>query len=138
MDINTAFPSNYIAAHDLQGREIQLQIDDVKWEKIGDDKKAVVYFLGKQKGLVLNKTNATTIAEKLGYETNNWHGRTISVYPTETDYQGKRVPCIRVRMSVENTAGPITPLNPQPQPLPVQPPQAQPAHEMEPNDDIPF
>ena len=39
MDINTAFPSNYIAAHDLQGREIQLQIDDVKWEKIGDDKK---------------------------------------------------------------------------------------------------
>ena len=135
MDINSAFPSNYLASHDLQGREIQLEIDDVKWEKVGDDQKAVVYFIGKQKGLILNKTNASTIAEKLGYETNNWHKKTISVYPTETDYQGKRVPCIRIRMS-ETPVGPDTPLNPQP--LPVQPPQAQPAHEQSPGDDMPF
>ena len=46
---------------------------------------------------MLNKTNANTIADIFGEETDNWYGHPIEVYPSETDYQGKRVACIRVR-----------------------------------------
>jgi hypothetical protein len=123
MDINSAFPSNYLKASDLQGKHIQLEIDDVRWESIGDEQKAVLYFLGKDKGLVLNKTNANAIAEKLGYETNNWHKKVITIFPTQTDFQGRTVPCIRVKLDPAAT---------------VAPPQAQPAETKTPDDDIPF
>ena len=128
MDIGSAFPSNYLKASDLMGRDVQVTIDDVRWESIGDEQKAVLYFIGKSKGLVLNKTNATALADKLGYETDSWHNKVCTIFPTETDYAGKRVPCIRVKLSTG------TPLNP----APVQPPQAQPAETQEPGDDIPF
>jgi hypothetical protein len=61
------------------------------------DSKPTIYFQGKDKGLVLNKTNANAISMMYGPETGNWTGQTISIYPTETEFQGKIVPCIRIK-----------------------------------------
>jgi hypothetical protein len=83
-------------------------------EKIGDDERPVLHFQGADKGLVLNKTNANTIAAIFGEETDNWFGHPLEVYPSETDYQGKRVACIRVR--AVQAAAPA----PAPAPAPVQ------------------
>ena len=55
------------------------------------------YFEGKSKALVLNKTNANTITDRLGPETDGWVGRGLTLYPTEVDFQGRRVAAIRVR-----------------------------------------
>ncbi len=99
MNIDAAFPSKWIRAADLQRRDIVLVIARVLEEEVAGDgtTQPVVYFNGTEKGLALNKTNANTISEGLGSETDNWTGARITLYPTKTDFQGKRVDCIRVR-----------------------------------------
>ena len=97
MQISQAFPSNYLKAADLQGRNVTIKIDRVETEKIGQDSKLVLYFQGKEKGMVLNKTNANNIAHLYGEETDDWKGGEITLFEAMVDYQGKTVPAIRVR-----------------------------------------
>jgi hypothetical protein len=99
MNINQAFPSKYVTAGDLQGRDVPVQIGRVEIEEVGDDEdqRPVMYFTGMKKGMVLNKTNATTISGLYTEETNNWIGKGIVIYPSTTNYGGKEVDCIRVR-----------------------------------------
>ena len=97
MDINTAFPSSFLKAADLQGRCVDVTIENVTIEKLGEDSKPVVHFMGKEMGLALNKINSNAIAMMYSSETNNWTGQVISIYPTETEFAGKIVPCIRVK-----------------------------------------
>lgn len=108
MDINSAFPSDWLKATDLQGRPVRLIITEVVTEKVGDDYRPIVHFQKTKKGLVLNKTNSNSIAEVYGTETDNWTGCIIELYPDKTDYQGKRVDCIRIRVPRE-TGQPVQP-----------------------------
>ena len=69
-------------------------------EAIGRNKemKPVLYFKGKEKGVVLNKTNAAKISGLLGSkDTDDWHGCQIRIYATETEFGGETVECIRVK-----------------------------------------
>lgn len=100
MNINSAFPSNYIKASDLNESAVVVTIREIKIEQVGRDKdtKLVAYFQGKEKGLVLNKTNARKIAEITGsQDTDDWPGSQIMIYPTETEFAGETVECIRVK-----------------------------------------
>lgn len=97
MNINDVYPSKYVAASDLKDGNARVTIARVEIEKIGDDTKPVVYFKGKTKGLVLNKTNSKTIAGILGDETDDWTGGELILFPIMTDYQGKPVEAVRVR-----------------------------------------
>lgn len=97
MNIDEAFPSNFLKCADLQGRAVQIRMNYLKFEDVGDGNKPVLYFIGKEKGLVLNKTNANMISEMYGTETDNWVNQVIELYPTKADFQGKRVDAIRVR-----------------------------------------
>ena len=111
MNIDEAFPSKYISAADLQGREVVVRIARVTVEQLGrnndpKDNKPVLYFEGKQKGLALNKTNANTVKDVYGKETDNWIGKTIMLVQAWTDYAGKQVECIRVRPTRTNGAAP--------------------------------
>jgi len=90
--------SKWLSAPDLKGREIKLAIDESKVEEVGENHKLVVYFKGKDKGLALNKTNARMIAESYGKDSDDWSGKEIILYPTKTEFQGKLVDCIRVRI----------------------------------------
>ena len=91
MDMNTVFPSKFLRASDLQDRAVNVTIDRVEMGDIADDTvKPVVYFVGKEKGLVLNKTNTKTISNLYGGESDDWAGKSITIYPTETDFQGER------------------------------------------------
>lgn len=98
MRISTAFPSEYLRAADLQGRECLVVIERLEMRDLGDDSKPVLFFKGKTRGLALNKTNSATIADVLGDETDSWIGEPIIIFPTKVDYQGKRVDAIRVRV----------------------------------------
>ncbi len=94
-----AFPSNWLKAADLNNRIVKVTIDQVIFEEIGQnkDKKPVVYFDKVQKGLVLNKTNATEIAAKHGETMEGWTGKEIELFSTMVPFQGQNVPAIRVR-----------------------------------------
>lgn len=96
-NIDTAFPSKYLRAADLGTAEPNLTIRDVTSETVGDDQRLVVYFEGKTKGLVLNKTNANAIADIANSRnTDDWSGVRIKLVKARVDYQGKRVDAVRV------------------------------------------
>ena len=96
--INDAFPSNYLKAADLRSRNVLVTMSHADYEMIGNEKKLILYFEGKEKGMVLNKTNAGNIANAYGDETDDWKGQQIVLFEAMVDYQGKTVPAIRVRM----------------------------------------
>jgi hypothetical protein len=99
-NINEAFPSAYLKASDLQNRTVLVTIERVEFEPVGPEKKMkpILYFVGKEKGLVLNKTNANKIMQLTSSPvTEEWHGFQVAIYPTETSYQGDTVECIRVK-----------------------------------------
>lgn len=97
MNINDAYSSTYLKTSDLKGRHVPLAIARVTVEDIGGEKKPVLYFAGRQKGMVLNRTNATTIEEITGTpETAQWAGKKIILYPTKVDFQGRRVAAMRI------------------------------------------
>lgn len=122
--VSSAFPSNYLKAADLQGRTIRVTMDSVNVEKVGQDQRLVLYFKGKEKGLVLNKTNANNIASVYGDDTDNWMGQPLDLFPTLVDYQGKSVDAIRVRAPARQVR--------QPEP----PPHNEPTRNLD--DEIPF
>ncbi len=101
--VSDAFPSNYLKAADLNNHTIKLRMDKVIFEEIGQekDKKPVMYFADVKKGLVLNKTNATTIGAVHGQELEGWTGKEIEIFSMMVPYQGQNVAAIRVRAVTE-------------------------------------
>lgn len=121
-NIQDAFPSKYLKASDLQQREIVATIDRVDYESVGQgakqERKPVLYFMNKEKGLVLNKTNANKITELLSTGiTEEWHGRQIRLYPTETQFAGETVDCIRIKAAVLAKRNGTRPAPPPPPPV---------------------
>lgn len=126
MNINASFPSQYLKAADLNGQRVTVTMSHVKTEKIGEDERPVLYFQGKEKGLVLNKTNANSIAIGYGFETDDWTGQRIELFSMDVDFQGKMVEAIRVKPARRASAPPPA----------AQPPARKPAVDLD--DSIPF
>ena len=120
MDVRLLYPSLYLGAHDINGKDAALTmrrvvVEGLKTER-GEEKKPVLYFeetkakaekagtADKEKRLVLNKTNAMMIASIHGHELDNWKGKRISLYATTAQAFGKTVDCIRVRETAPATA----------------------------------
>lgn len=98
MKATDAFPSKFISAADLQGKEATVKITHVTTDEIGGKQKYVCFFAGKQKGLVLNKTNWNTIVRISKQEdTDDWTGVNICLYETMVDFQGDSVPAVRIK-----------------------------------------
>ena len=74
-------------------------IDTVTLEEVGQDReqKMVAYFRGKQKGLVLNKTNSHALASKFGDDTDDWSGKSVQLYSEPVFFQGRKTDGLRLR-----------------------------------------
>ena len=133
--MNEAFPSKYLKATDLQGREAQVVISSVDVEELNKERKLVMYFRGKEKGMVCNKTNANRIAFTYGDDTDGWIGRPIILYGEVVDFQGKATLGLRVRVpSVAASA--YAPPEPTPTVQAASTPVAHPPADL--NDEVPF
>lgn len=97
-NVNDLYPSQYLKAHDLGGKAVKVAIRQVVIEKIGSDTKPVLYFRGKDKGMVLNKTNAFTISQAYGFDTEDWVGAEVEIFAAFVDFQGKQVEGLRIRL----------------------------------------
>lgn len=97
MRISDQFPSKYLSAPDLKNREVVVTMARVEMEEVGEGQKPVLYFEDKDKGLVLNKTNATEISNLYGDDTNDWIGEAITLFAAMVSFQGKTVPAVRVK-----------------------------------------
>lgn len=149
MKISEEFPSKYLKASDLGGREVRIIMGRVEREEINSDKRLVLYFKGKEKGLVLNKTNGNTIGDGYGDDTDDWYDQPIILFSVKTDYQGKVVDAIRCRVPTakdnrdsapRRAVGGVSDNMDQlhRDPISSGPPPGHPANDAPPNDDIPF
>ncbi len=97
MKLDQVFPSNYLKADDLKGRDVTLTISKWGMEKLGEDQRLVCHFQGKEKGLVTNRTNADRIAYYHGDDTDGWIGKQIILGTELVSFQGKTTPALRVK-----------------------------------------
>lgn len=99
--MNSMFPSKWLAAADLEDQDRTFTISDISQESVGQGEeqelKWVVFFREVGKGLVLNKTNATSLASCFGDDTDDWIGMRVVLYPTQVQFSGKMVEAIRVK-----------------------------------------
>ena len=126
MRISTAFPSDYLRASDLQGKQVTVRIAHVEMREIGGDAKPVLFFVGKDKGMVLNKTNANVISAAYGDDTDDWQDAEIVLFESMVDFQGKTIQAIRCKVpprKVQREAAP---------------PRHEPSVQSDPIDEIPF
>lgn len=104
MHWKSMYESKYLASWDLpEGRDAVATIDKcVQGEIVGQqgrsEKKPLLYLSGKDKPIILNKTNGRVICGMYGPDTRNWRGKRISLYIGETNSPSEGlVPCIRIR-----------------------------------------
>ena len=95
------YPSKYLTAADVMaaGGHMDVTIESVAQEAVGRERemKPVVALRGERKGLVLIKTNATTIAELTGSEDpQDWPGHRVRLIVVKVESGGKRVDGIRI------------------------------------------
>ena len=122
MDINAAYPSKWLRAVDLAGKTVTVTINGVAMEQFQDgSSKPAMFFLNKDKGLILNKTNATAIADAYGGDTDAWTGKQIELFSMKVQGPSGLVDGIRVR--IPQSAAPVGPGATEPEDL---------------DDDIPF
>lgn len=89
------FPSRWLKADDLDG-DVEVIIEDVTMEKLKDpqtgkdEQKAVVWFKGEDKGMVINVTNWRTAAETFGSDdSDDWRGKPITLGARQVEAFGK-------------------------------------------------
>lgn len=85
------FPTRYAGGADLHGKAFTLEIALVQPEEMNDPHtfekitKWVVYFKGAQRGMVLGKQFAESIAEATGEtDAQKWAGKRVEIYPQQT------------------------------------------------------
>lgn len=103
MHFRIMYPSEYLNAADLTGKDVTVTIESIAMEDVpGVDgkkqKKPVVKFKGAHKRWPLPKTCAKVIAAQFGTDTDDWIGKKITVYPTTCQAFGQTVECVRVRI----------------------------------------
>ena len=108
--ISQGFPSKFIKAADLEGRDVRVSCEGIFDEDVGDstgETKMVLHFVGKAKGLVLNRTNANVLIDAFGDDRDAVMGKPVILYPSEPPYLGKIVPCIRIKIDTATAAVPV-------------------------------
>jgi hypothetical protein len=128
----TAFGS-YLKSEDLQGKAVRVQIESVTIELIKDsdsdqkEKKLVAHFFGKDKAMILNRTNADALQGIFGTDDYDyWKGLVELFVDPNIRFGNKIVSGLRVRAASAMQA--------QAPPPPPPPPTFAPITD----DDIPF
>lgn len=124
MNVDQLFPGRYLKAADLpDGKDVSVRMAGVQMELMEQsrEEKPVLRFVGKDRGLVLNRTNADSIAAIYGDDIAEWTDQPINLYVTTTAFGGKSVPCIRIKSPRPSapTPAPVATAPPAPQETPI-------------------
>jgi hypothetical protein len=130
-NVKDVFPSKYLSAADIAGREPTVTFSAVEVIEMEQDnrvqRKLVASFKNATKQLVLNKTNSQACADLYGDDTDAWIGKAVKLVVARVDFQGRRVDAIRIDPPARATGSAPAPT--------AQPPRGHPADL---DDEIPF
>ncbi len=117
--VDLVYPTKYVKAADLKGRDVTIVIERVAWENLvmaggKRDRKAAIHMRstgGKalDKLWIVGKTVLKQIAKATGErEIGKWGGQRVTMYPTTCrGGGGEEMECIRVRVRTSATANEI-------------------------------
>jgi hypothetical protein len=98
------YDSKWLRCADLEGEDRVMTIEKVKAGTVGQgedaEAKPIIWFVGVRTPFAANKTNGKTISNLYGRDTENWVGKSVTLFPTTTEYGGEMVECIRIRPEV--------------------------------------
>jgi hypothetical protein len=81
MNYDDFHSSRFLGAADLGGTSHVVQIARIDREQLQDGKvKPAIHFVGKQKALLVNKTNWGTLGAAFGRDLSTWIGRSIELF----------------------------------------------------------
>lgn len=110
MNYLSLYDSDWLRFCDLQDKPRLVTIAKVAGGEIRNaqkkSKKPIVHFKEYAKPLALNKCNGKAIATLYTNETNNWVGKQVVLYPSQTQFGLETVDCIRVRAPGGKAAAP--------------------------------
>jgi len=90
----------YMTGEMIGDKSVTLTISEVELQDVtsnrGTESKPIVTFVERDKKWVLNKTNARFLAEAMGPETTEWHGRQIKLIAPMISAFGKNMRAVRV------------------------------------------
>ncbi len=103
---------DYLGAYSLQGADsVILTIDSLKKERVtangGNSEECIVAYFKETdvngiivKPMVFNKTNCKAVESLYGSYIEDWVGKQIIVFATETKFQREMVPCLRIKREI--------------------------------------
>ena len=103
MKTSDVFPSRFVKAEDLDGDKI-VTVEQVILEEVFNqqgntkEQKPIIYFKGATKGMLLNKTNWSKLADAYGDESDAWKGQKCILTTVEVQAFGDVVSAIRIKI----------------------------------------
>jgi len=102
-DLNDCYGSKYLSAADLGDKKIRTRLAKIRKEPMrqqsGTERpKFVIYFTTLDKPMVLNATNKITLVDALGSLPADWIGAEVGIYAENTQFAGKPVKGLRLRV----------------------------------------
>jgi len=125
------FKNKYLKGDKIADRKVVVAISRIKIEEVGRKKEQlpVLYFTGKDLGMVCNRTNWRTLTTLLGDETDDWIGQRITLYTAPVEFEGETTMALRIM--------PKKPVAPPPGAKSTAPAKTEPAQEPSDNDTDP-
>ena len=119
MKISETFSGSYFKAADFPTPRA-LVIESVTKVTFDEGPKPAVRFQGERQQLVLNKTNAFTLVNIFGDDTDLWSGKQVQISAVPIFFQGKQVKglCVQPYSPAGSGNGPIPTAPSLPSPLP--------------------
>jgi hypothetical protein len=103
-DLDDCYGGRFLSAADLGDKKIKTRIAKIRKEMMpqqgGKPERAkfVIYFTTLDKAMVLNATNKNVLVDALGKVPTNWIGPDIGLYTVDTQFGGKQVKGLRLRV----------------------------------------
>ena len=128
-DLNDCYGSKYLSAADLGDKKIRTRLAKIRKEPMrqqsGTERpKFVIYFTTLDKPMVLNATNKIALVDALGGVPADWIGAEVGIYAENTQFAGKPVKGLRLRVlsAPKRGASKAEPAKP---PKPTKPPSSE-------------
>lgn len=104
-DYRKFFDKEMLGAWDLPDRDVVVTIATAGGGELTGvggrkTKKPIISIVGKDKKIAINATNGKAIAGMYGNYVQDWVGKRITIYKTQTQMGGETVDCIRVRPQI--------------------------------------
>lgn len=100
VDFDQLYPGRFLKSGELLGKKVTVKIADVAIDELEGEKgkkiQGIIFLEGKDKQIVLNKTNGLCLRGMFGRKLSDWIGKRITIFQDKTKLAGEVVDCIRI------------------------------------------